>query len=307
MTSLDHAELASGEQSLAASHSASLDETLLLASNGGSYPGEDRSAAYTPSESNLGYDDNAVPRAAQYVSSLFPGEKLSLLSSEGSSAVVFHDQAGRVYKVYRRSSYYDYIEEEAAKLEMLSQLGLAPKLYALVDASQAYRAQAGPDASRAFGAVRIPRIESDGPFAVLVMGEIPHPLPLKAGGVDTIVGEFGRICNAVRPYGFIFGDVEPVWEQSARRIVFLDVGGVQKYDHKGIVERTANIAAYAGLSVEQASELMSVASLASCITNGFGDGLCGVEEIRPIWERQGAAGVQSYLISRLRRQDRMAS
>ena len=308
MTSMDHIELASREQSLRTSRIALLNEAPLLRSDGGPYPNEDKPVSYTSSESNLGYDNDAVPRAAQYVSSLFPGEELSLLLPEGSSAVVFRDQASRVYKVYRRSSYYDYIEEEAAKLEMLSQWGLAPQLYALVDAAQVYRAQTSPDiSSRAFGDVHIPRIESDGPFAVLVMREIPHPLPLRAAGVDAIVGEFGRVCDIVRPYSLIFGDVEPVWEGSAQRMVFLDVGGVQKYDQKGILERTANVAAYSGLSVEQASELMSVTSLASCITTEFGKGLCGVEEIRPIWEKQGIAGVRSYLAFRLHQQDRAAS
>ena len=304
---MDQLESASSEQLLSDLRSASLDETLLLESNAGPYPVEDRSTAYTPSESNLGYDDNAVPRATQYVRSLFPGEQLSLLSSEGSSAIVFHDQGGRVYKVYRRSSYYDYIEEEAAKLEALSQLGLAPKLYALVDAAQVYRSQTSQASMRAFGDVRIPRIESDGPFAVLVMGELPKPAPLVDAGIEEAVREFVRVCEVIRPYGFVFGDIEPVWDESTRRMVFLDVGGVQQYDRKGIFERTANVAAYNGLSIEQASELMSVTSLASRITKEFGAGLCGVEEIRPIWEKQGTLGVQSYLASILRVRARIAS
>lgn len=274
------------------------DVPVELTSNLGPYPTIEGQESFATSAAVMGYGRPASERAVRYARNLFQDGQLSILSSDGSSAVLLRDGRGNAYKVYRRSDRYGYIEEEAAKAKILSDLGIGPRPTALVDAALEYRRE-WPNDTRSFGDVRIPRVESTGRFAVLVTEEVPRALSLQAAGLAVVLREFTRLETLVHGQNFTFDDTEFVYDTDKEKMVIIDAGGLFRLDQEYIAAKMAAYDGYEGLSIDKAAELISLASLASKVTTAFGDGLCSVNDLRPVWETGGVAGISAYLQARL--------
>lgn len=177
-------------------------------------------------EGGYGHGEEAIREALAYAGTIFPDANLRLLSDEGSSAVVLEDDQGNIFKVYRNAHSYSYVENEMATLTRLSELGVAPKPYLLVDAAQERCTDEPEEYQRnEFGDTQIRRIKSEGAFPIIVMEKI-DALPLRTLPSDAVIPEFDRLWSIFEYEDYSFGDTELVIDQNSGHAKFIDVGGI---------------------------------------------------------------------------------
>jgi hypothetical protein len=174
---------------------------------------------------SIGTGPEAASQALAYASDIFPQADLSVLSTEGSSAVILEDQQ-YAYKVMRDAHNYTYTESEMANLQLLHREGLAPRPYVLIDAALDERTErAGHTIRPGYEGEQIPRIDEGGKLPILVMDKIAYE-PLSVLTPEQRVAEFDRIAEIATRLGIVFGDVEFVYDTNAEHVTVLDAGGV---------------------------------------------------------------------------------
>lgn len=168
-----------------------------------------------------------IAGAKEYLKALIPETNIELLSDEGSSAAVFEDDKGKIYKVYRDAEYYSYIEEEAAVLKILSDEGVAPKLHALIDAGMEHRLENRPlPARNDLEDVAIPRIDSHSELPVLVMDKVEGMDISEVPSASIQTECFKQVSMAALKHGLCFGDTQILYEPSSKSAKVIDAGGI---------------------------------------------------------------------------------
>lgn len=173
--------------------------------------------------------------ALDYANNLFPGSSFSVLSAKGSTAIVLDDGQGNVFKIYRTSHRYSWYEDEAAALERLSGLGVAPRPYALVDVPIDLRTDMDP--KNDFKA-EITRVESECRYPSLIMEKI-NARPLSSLPAEQAAQKFLEFWDAIKGQRFAFHDVELVYDTDKDRVVVLDASGMSTAQSDEEAYRTA--------------------------------------------------------------------
>lgn len=169
-----------------------------------------------------------VASMQDYLMQLFPGEVISLLSTEASSAMVFQDQNDRVYKAMRSNAHYTYDEKEMSALALLNKEGIAPKPLLFVDIPYAQRHNtAGMYQPNVFSENAFPRIETNGTHPVAIMEKIDFD-ELETVDDETFLRGFDSFYEVAQKHGLIFGDLEIVFDKARGQLTLLDAGGMGK-------------------------------------------------------------------------------
>lgn len=183
-----------------------------------------RQAAEARRDSIIGWEEEGVVAASEYLRTLFPGKQFELISDEGSSAVVFGDE-NFAYKVMRTPDSYSYFEGEVATMQRLHRLGLAPEPVALIDAAREQQREnpaVAPDYK--FATENIPRIQSNGMLPVIVMERVEAPMP----PAEAPAAARKRLPDAVRAMlrnNVALGDCELSYDDATGKFTVLDCGG----------------------------------------------------------------------------------
>ena len=180
---------------------------------------------YSYSPEDIGWEPESLDRALGYAASLFPGRELRLLSNEGSSAVVLEDDEAHVFKVMRDAHRYSYYEDEMGALTLLSDLGLAPRPFVLVDAALEFRTeQEGIPEERNFGDIPILRVKGGGKYPVIVMEKVDfnHKNTMTDG---QRIEAFDTLLSVFEANRLVAGDTELVVDKHTGKPIFIDVGG----------------------------------------------------------------------------------
>lgn len=167
--------------------------------------------------------------ALAYAQAAFPKSQLSALSAKGSSGVILEDTYGHAYKVYFHARGYEYVEQEAAYIQYLGDLGIAPRLHLLVDTDPRVRAEDSkvwrPNVK---DDIIIPRQETRLPLPIIVMDKIDAAEPTELS-VARALEEFDRLSRIVLEHYISLGDTELVLNRQTDRLMFIDIGGVTVY------------------------------------------------------------------------------
>lgn len=186
----------------------------------------------------LGYgpDAKAGELAIDYASHILSKEPrdLAVLSDRWSSSVVLEDTTSsgtddKVYKVFRQSTHYGYVENEMAALTYLHNLSLAPKPYLLIDADIQYRATDGVSGHQYFAGTPIIRQNLGGDLPIIVMDKV-DTAPLDTMSDEQMAKEFMRVVATGAEHRLSFGDTELVYDQKKQCVTFIDLGGVGRFD-----------------------------------------------------------------------------
>jgi hypothetical protein len=171
------------------------------------------------------FGDMANETARQYVQTMFPEKRLSLLSDDGSSAQVFEDGEGRIYKVMKTPDDYSYTEDEVGGIEQLYQLGLGPKLHGLVDAAYKYRS-VNPTRRTSFTDIPFHRIDGDGVLPVIVTDKVNKGEIMEEMSDDDIIAGMEELVAIVVENDLSLGDIEFVYDRDKGKIQIIDAGGL---------------------------------------------------------------------------------
>jgi len=168
--------------------------------------------------------EHQAEEAIAYAGTIFPDSNFSFLGS-GRYGVVLADQTGKAFKIRRTALDYSRCEKEAGALKLLSDAGLAPTFYMLVDASKEYRLdrKAYNYTAGGFGDVEIPRQDSGRELPVIVMDAI-DPAPLETADPDQLVDGVCRVADLFLRNGIISWDLEVMTDKRSGGVVILDAG-----------------------------------------------------------------------------------
>lgn len=189
-------------------------------------------------ESIIGWRDEGVRGALQYLSEMFPSKEFELISDDGSSAVVFGDE-NFAYKVMRTTDDYSYYEKEIAAMQKMHEQGIAPRPVALIDADRRFQRE-NPDDSfinAGFSDTPVPRINGTGKLPVIVMERVKSPVRLSdapAGGLAELPSVLKKLIDS----GVALGDCEPCYDKATGRILIMDCGGASDISHETDEEKT---------------------------------------------------------------------
>lgn len=233
-----------------------------------------------------------------YTQALLPNEEISLLSTEGSSAMVFQDKNDRAYKVMRDANHYTYYESEMRSLTLLHSEGLAPKPLLFIDARQDERRDPEERVQQPkFVDIAIPRHEGGGNLPIIVMGKVDFS-ELADVDLDTKITAFDRLYEFAHKHEILFGDVEPVIDKKTGQVIILDAGGMAKIK-PGMREIKKIDGTVVGVRLEGASyEDYKKAEITSYLMQKFGV-LPGLEQVAKLLQEGGDDAIHKYVADSL--------
>jgi len=176
----------------------------------------------------------------------FPGIGFSLLSDEGSSAIVFVGGDGYVYKYYRNNDVPTYRSKEAETISLGSSSEVFPKLIAFYE-------------------------HPTNPVVVMEKVDIQKDW-FDSATPESLVKEFIRVADIFNRLRFMPGDTEPVFSTNKKHVVFIDVAGIDnlkditklRYVHeKGVDAEDV----YPGFNDEQVFRIQLYARLIGLLTD----------------------------------------
>ncbi len=255
------------------------------------------SDTYVEPDIKLGRGADPGEEALRYVSEIFPDSRLSVLSTEGVSAVVLQDDEGRAYKVHKTPDMYSNVEEEVAILSMLSAEGLAPKPLLLVDAALQYRTDGslrGP--KRFFADIKIPRQEGVGPFPITVMDKV-NEAPIEQAPLERVLDSFEKLAALTIKEGLVFHDIEPVYDLDDQTVKLLDCDGIGRVsvDKERFYESQSGLLdLYSDMTDEQLARAKSLRSLAVYFIRNK-EFWPSIQEVNAILEEKGVRGISELV------------
>lgn len=166
------------------------------------------------------YHDKAIA----YAQGIFPDVQMTYIGA-GKHGVTLKGSDGRAYKVYRSSLEYSRTEKEAGALQLLSQAGLAPKFYMLVDAKPEYRLDRKAYDYTTFGFedVVIPRSDRGSDLPILVMDYV-EAAEVESATPESFSDGFCKVLELFVKEGIRSWDTEFMVNKDTGSVTALDVG-----------------------------------------------------------------------------------